>query len=96
MDLKISLIFQALQEMKIDIQKYQLLFNNDIIEELAPVWKVLESRNWVCIDKNFIRIKPKHHLDIPIVQALIAAKRNQEIRRQHSDAKSTIRVEIEG
>lgn len=95
-DLKISLIFQALQEMQIDINEYQLLFNNDIIEELAPVWKVLESRNWASIDKNFIRIKPKHHLDIPIIQVLIAAKRNQEIRRQHSDAKSTIRVKLKG
>lgn len=94
-DLKISLIFQALQEMKIDIHKYQLLFNNDITEELAPVWKVLESRSWISIDKNFIRIKPKHYLDIPFVQALIATKRNQEIRRKNSDAKSTIRVELE-
>lgn len=82
-DVKISWLFQALQETRIEVARYNAIFSGELLSELEPLWDELTRLGWVEIRDGTIQVGVDHHLKIPIVQTLIAAKRREQIVEAH-------------
>lgn len=85
-DIKLAYLFQAMQEMKIDRNKYAAAFHADVIEEFLPIWDELESRGWINVTDQQIDFADIGAFHIPMLQALISHARQDEIRARRTEA----------
>ncbi|MBY5775354.1 radical SAM protein [Rhizobium leguminosarum] len=79
-DVKLVFLFQCMQEMKIDRRKYAAIFDTDVVEEFMPIWEELEARGWIVVTDERISFVDIGAFHIPMLQALISARRQEEIR----------------
>ena len=79
-DIKLAWLFQAMQTMAIDYLAYLQIFDENLLETFAPVWKALDDRGWISIGDTSIRFKGAGQYYIPMIQSLIASKRLEQIR----------------
>lgn len=82
-DVKLSFLFQSLQEMKVDTATYKAIFGSDVREELADVWNTLADKGWIHTSGDEILVDTDFHLFIPIIQTIIASARTDEIVQEH-------------
>jgi oxygen-independent coproporphyrinogen-3 oxidase len=90
-DVKMCWLFQSLQEMKINIIKYQKIFNSSLIDDFRNIWTVLEKENWIVFKTDEIIIIGEGEFYVPLIQALISKSRVDEITtKQHLLSKSYV------
>ncbi|AKJ29033.1 hypothetical protein AAW51_2342 [Caldimonas brevitalea] len=82
-DVKLSFLFQSLQEMKINTATYKAIFGSDVREELAEVWSTLTDKGWIQTVGDEILVNTEFHLYIPIIQTVLASSRTAEIVQEH-------------
>ncbi|HYA13122.1 MAG TPA: coproporphyrinogen-III oxidase family protein [Syntrophales bacterium] len=81
-DIKLSWLFQSMQEMKIDCRSYEVSFGSDVVSDFRPIWDELESRGWIRVSDQVIQFIDLGRFHIPMLQALLSEARLEEIRCQ--------------
>ncbi len=80
-DLHIHVLFQALQGLSVDLVAYQKIFGVDPVAEHAAIWQALVERGWVEITDARARLVGDGGFYTPLIQALFAHERTEEMRK---------------
>ena len=90
-DLRLYVLFQMLQGLRVDRGLYTELFGRDPVDEHEPIWEAAAERGWLAIDADALTLVGDGGLYAPLIQETLAATRLEEIRasrrtaRQHAD-----------
>jgi len=95
-DVRLNWLYQTMQTLQIDTERYRVLFGHDIREPLGHVLDDLEGRGWVRRDGELIRFVGDGGYHVPMIQTLIARKRMAEIKSAAPVKLSGIPVTIDG
>lgn len=71
-DLRLNILFQMLNGMRVDRGEYRRLFGVDLLAEHADLWAALERRGWVAIDGDAVALVGDGVFHTPLVQSLLA------------------------
>jgi coproporphyrinogen III oxidase-like Fe-S oxidoreductase len=80
-DLRLTVLFQMLQGMSVDLAEYRRLFAVDLVEEYAEIWQASRERGWVTIDPERLALVGDGVFYTPLLQGLLAHERMEELRR---------------
>ena len=80
-DLRLTVLFQMLQAMHVDLKGYRRLFAVDLIAEYAEIWQALGERGWVEITSDRLTLVGDGAFYTPLIQGLLAHERMEELRR---------------
>jgi oxygen-independent coproporphyrinogen-3 oxidase len=80
-DLRLTVLFQTLQGMSVDLPGYRRLFGVDLIDEYAEIWQALLERGWITVDPDRLTIVGDGVFYTPLIQGLLALERMEELRR---------------
>ena len=80
-DLRLHLLFQELQSLSVDRQRYYSLFGLDIVDEHLSVWQALSKLKWAVVHENLITIEGDGAFYLPLIQNLLANDRLSVMRK---------------
>lgn len=80
-DLRLTVLFQMLQAMHVDLRGYQRLFGVGLVEEYAEIWQALAERGWIEITPEGLTLVGDGVFYTPLIQGLLAQERMEELRR---------------
>lgn len=80
-DLRLTVLFQMLQGIRVDVEGYRRLFGADLIEEYAQIWQVLAERGWIDVGPARLTLVGDGVFYTPLIQGLLAQERMEELRR---------------
>jgi oxygen-independent coproporphyrinogen-3 oxidase len=80
-DLRLTALFQMLQNITVDLDLYAGVFGRDLVDEYRPIWLALEEREWVRIEPRTLTLVGDGVYYTPLIQSLLAADRLEEMRR---------------
>ncbi len=80
-DLRIHVLFQALQGMSVDLVAYHKVFGVDVVAEHAAIWQALVERGWVELTDTRARLVGDGGFYTPLIQSLFAHERTEEMRK---------------
>lgn len=81
-DLRITVLFQMLQAMTVDLREYRRLFGVDLLEEYAEIWQALLECGWVDLTTpDRLTLVDDGVFYTPLIHGLLAHERMEEIRR---------------
>ena len=83
-DLRLTVLFQMLQAMTVDLPQYRRLFGVDLVEEYAEIWEALAERGWIDITSDRLALVGDGVFYTPLIQGLLAHERMEELRRLRS------------
>ena len=81
-DLRLHLLFQELQGLSIDRQRYASLFGCDVVDEHSPIWTTLRELGWTNVDDKFVTIEGNGAFYLPLIQNMLAHDRSEAMRKQ--------------
>jgi len=81
-DVKLIWLFQSLQEMKINLTKYESIFGNSLLGEFKNIWSEINKENWICIEGDQLVIINDGEFYIPLIQSILAHTRIKQITHQ--------------
>lgn len=79
-DVRLGWLFQSLQSTRIELKAYKAIFGIDLLAEYDPIWHVLSELKWVDVTSEKILLIGDGIYFTPIIQTLLASKRNEELR----------------
>lgn len=85
-DLRLHLLFQALQGMRVDRAMYRRLFEVDVVEEHDAIWRALADRGWAAIGDAAVTITGDGVFYTPLIQDLLARDRMDAMRKARATA----------
>jgi oxygen-independent coproporphyrinogen-3 oxidase len=85
-DVKLSFLFQSLLEMSVDRKSYRDLFDVDVVSELSEPLAVFEAKQWIEITEDVIKVNEQAHLNVPIIQTVLASERTKGITGEYKQA----------
>lgn len=91
-DLRLVHTFQALQSGHVDRHMYVSIFGVDIVDEHAAEWEALERLGWVTCGAGFVELSGDGVFFTPLIQALLADRRVEEIRAKSTAAPAISRL----
>lgn len=71
-DVKLVWIFQALQEMKIDVKKYKSIFHASLLDEFHEIWMALDREGWITYNEDEILLIGEGEFYVPLIQSLVS------------------------
>jgi oxygen-independent coproporphyrinogen-3 oxidase len=80
-DLRLTVIFQMLQAMSVDLREYRRVFGVDLVEEYAEIWQALMECGWVELTPDRLTLVDDGVFYTPLIQGLLANERMEELRR---------------
>ena len=80
-DLRLTVLFQMLQAMHVDLNEYRRLFAVDLVTEHAEIWQALAERGWIEITTDRLTLVGDGVFYTPLIQGLLAQERMEELRR---------------
>ena len=83
-DLRLHLLFQELQGLSIDRQRYASLFGCDVVDEHSPIWTTLRELGWTNVDDKFVTIEGNGAFYLPLIQNMLAHDRSEAMRKQRT------------
>ncbi len=78
-DVRLIWLFQSLQTMKINIEKYGKIFDRSLIGDYKNIWKILQDEGWLAIENNHIELKAEGEFYVPLIQSLLSYDRVKEV-----------------
>jgi oxygen-independent coproporphyrinogen-3 oxidase len=85
-DLRLTVLFQVLQGMEVDLPQYRRLFAVDLREEYPEIWQALLERGWVTVAPDRLTLVDDGVFYTPLIQGLLAHERMEELRRSRPRA----------
>ena len=85
-DLRLTVLFQTLQGMSVDLAEYRRLFAQDLLEEYVEIWQALLERGFITIDPDRLALVGDGVFYTPLIQGLLAHERMEELRRSRPRA----------
>jgi len=82
-DVRLGWVFQGLQSIEVDLKAYKAIFGVDLLAEFDPIWDVLAALEWVNVTAEKIFLIRDGIYFTPLIQSLLAAKRNEELRSMY-------------
>tara|TARA_B100000029_G_scaffold505073_2_gene585111 strand:- start:2322 stop:3713 length:1392 start_codon:yes stop_codon:yes gene_type:complete len=83
-DLRLHLLFQELQGLSVNRQRYTSLFGCDVVNDHTPIWMTLRELGWVSIDDEFVTIEENGAFYLPLIQNMLAHDRSEAMRKQRT------------
>jgi oxygen-independent coproporphyrinogen-3 oxidase len=83
-DLRLTVLFQMLQAMQVDLSGYRRIFDVDLVDEYSAIWQALVERDWIEITQNHLALVGDGVFYTPLIQGLLAHDRMEELRRTRS------------
>ncbi|MGH7279720.1 MAG: coproporphyrinogen-III oxidase family protein, partial [Candidatus Rokuibacteriota bacterium] len=80
-DVRLTVLFQMLQGMQVDLIEYEKIFEVDLVEEYAEIWEGLSEQGWIAVTDNTLRIVGDGVFYTPLIQGLLAEERREELRK---------------
>lgn len=80
-DVRLLWLFQSLQEMVVDLDKYLALFGREFAEDFAGVIEVLGERGWASVEARHWALSAEGSFYVPLIQSLLASPRVQALQR---------------
>ncbi len=80
-DLRLMILFQMLQCLRVDLQLYEKLFGVNLVDEYRDIWPVLRERGWVEVSERQLTLVGDGVFYTPLIQGLLAAERLEELRK---------------
>lgn len=74
-DVRLLWLFQALQEMTIDLDKYRANFGSEFLDDFAGVVEVLDERDWASVRGRRWQLSAEGGFFVPLIQSLLAHPR---------------------
>ncbi len=81
-DIKLNWLFQRMQSMFLPAHEYESIFGRPLLQELAPFWEAFAQQGWVSRDAEGVRLVGDGPFFTPLMQALLAQGRVDELRRR--------------
>ena len=88
-DLRLTVLFQMLQAMTVDLREYRRLFDVDLLEEYAEIWQALIETGWVDITAERLTLVGDGVFYTPLIQGLLSHERMEELRRSRTRGPET-------
>jgi oxygen-independent coproporphyrinogen-3 oxidase len=83
-DVKLIWLFQSLQEMKINIIKYEGIFKSSLTDDFKDIWLALEKEQWIELNTDELVIVGNGEFYVPLIQSLVSKSRVDEITSKQS------------
>jgi oxygen-independent coproporphyrinogen-3 oxidase len=80
-DLRLTVLFQMLQAMRVSRAEYTRLFRIDLVEEYAEIWEALAELGWVNVTADAVELVGDGVFYTPLIQGVLAAERMEDLRR---------------
>lgn len=80
-DVRLLWLFQSLQEMSVDLEKYQTLFGHEFADDFGGVAEVLAERGWASVEAQHWLLSAEGSFFVPLIQSLLAWPRVQALQR---------------
>lgn len=74
-DVRLLWLFQSLQEMAVDLDKYSTHFGSEFVDDCAGVVDVLGQRGWASVQGRCWRLSAEGGFFVPLIQSLLAHPR---------------------
>jgi oxygen-independent coproporphyrinogen-3 oxidase len=87
-DLRLTVLFQMLQAMAVDLREYRRIFGVDLMEEYAEIWQALAEGGWVQLTSDRLTLVGDGVFYTPLIQGLLAHDRMEELRRSKPRAEA--------
>ena len=81
-DLHLHLLFQEMQGLEVDGDRFRALTGRDVVADYRAIWRELAELDWVRVDDQQIRILGDGAFYLPLIQNLMARDRLEEMRRE--------------
>ncbi len=92
-DLRLMILFQMLQCLRVDLQLYEKLFGVNLVDEYRDIWPVLRERGWVEVSERQLTLVGDGVFYTPLIQGLLAAERLEELRKVKFSNRASIGAE---
>lgn len=83
-DVKLCWIFQALQELCVNMADYRAVFGSDFLAEYALTIAGLQEREWVVVRDDVVYLVGRGEFNVPLIQAVFAFQLRPEISKPES------------
>jgi oxygen-independent coproporphyrinogen III oxidase len=83
-DYRLSRLFRLIQGLTVDLEGYENAYGVNLLEEHAPVWDALKEHGLITVGGSQLRLVGDGPYFIPMIQALLARPRFDEIVRASS------------
>ncbi|NWK77690.1 hypothetical protein [Aquitalea sp. LB_tupeE] len=83
-DVKLCWIFQALQELCVNMADYRAVFGSDFLAEYALTISGLQERGWVVVRDDMVYLVGRGEFNVPLIQAIFAFQLSPEINKPES------------
>ena len=80
-DLRLHLLFQELQGLTVDRQRYTSLFGRDVADEHSAIWNALVDIGWASVGSGFVTIEGDGAFYLPLIQNILAHERCDAMRK---------------
>jgi oxygen-independent coproporphyrinogen-3 oxidase len=85
-DVRLLWLFQSLQEMAIDLRKYQKGFGQDFRSDFGAEVDVLVERGWAAVEHGRLVLSRTGGFYVPLLQTLLAHRRVEVLQRRSAQA----------
>ena len=92
-DLRLMILFQMLQCLRVDLQLYEKLFGVNLVDEYRDIWPALQERGWVEVSERQLTLVGDGVFYTPLIQGLLAAERLEELRKVKFSNRANIEAE---
>src|SRR5438034_1314619 len=92
-DLRLMILFQMLQCLRVDLQLYEKLFGVNLVDEYRDIWPALQERRWVEVSERQLTLVGDGVFYTPLIQGLLAAERLEELRKVKFSNRANIEAE---
>ena len=92
-DLRLMILFQMLQCLRVDLQLYEKLFGVNLVDEYRDIWPALQERGWVEVSERQLTLVGDGVFYTPLIQGLLAAERLEELRKVKFSNRANIGAE---
>lgn len=80
-DVKLCWIFQALQELSVNMADYRAVFESEFLTEYALTVAGLLEKEWIVVRDDVLYLVGRGEFNVPLIQAIFAFQLSQEISK---------------
>lgn len=84
-DIRLCWIFQCLQEMRLDMDRYRKLFGTSILDDYDTVFNAIHAEGWVENRGHELVLVGEGEFYVPLIQSLISQSRVNEMTRPRKE-----------
>lgn len=78
-DVRLVWLYQSLQELKLDLRRYEDLFSRSFIMDYGNILQALVKEGWVTTDGDEIRLIGEGEFYTPLIQSLFGHERSRQV-----------------